>query len=97
MLPSPVRLERLRRGLSQAAVARALHIDQTLVSLLERGCRLTGPAFRHLAAYYGCPFELLHRRMLKWGRTVGRSIPALPASLADRTVVKPAEKARRVA
>jgi transcriptional regulator with XRE-family HTH domain len=76
MLPSPLKLERLRRGLSQAAVARAIGTDQTMVSLCERGERLAGHVFQRLAAYYDRVPETLRRRMVAWGRRVGR--PAAP-------------------
>jgi transcriptional regulator with XRE-family HTH domain len=81
-LSSPLRLERLRRGLSQTAVAEAIGTDQTMVSLCELGSRLSGGVFGRLAIYYACHHETLHRRMLRWRRQVA----APPLAAEDRRV-----------
>jgi len=80
MLPaSPLKLQRLIRGLDQTAVAQALGVDQAKISKLERGRWLLGPTFRRLAAFYGLSPEPLRRRMVAWGRRAGRPATAGPA------------------
>src|SRR5262245_56096711 len=71
MLPSPLKLERLHRGLTQAVVAEAIGTDQTVISLLERGHRLSGAVFQRLVAYYDLFPRALHGRMLVWRTTTG--------------------------
>jgi len=86
MAPSPLRLERLYRGLTQQDVAHALGCDQKCISRLERGERLSGAIFPKLAAFYDRLPRALYGRMVAWRRQVGRPIPAPP--LAERLTGK---------
>jgi transcriptional regulator with XRE-family HTH domain len=84
MVPaSPARLLRLRRGLSQAAVARELGVAQQGISFIELGQRrLTGPTFARLCAFYGCAPERLRRQMLAWRRATRAAEPSGKARAA---------------
>jgi transcriptional regulator with XRE-family HTH domain len=90
VVPSPLRLARLERGLAQATVAEAIGVGQAAVSLVELGQRLCGPAFTKLAAYYDRSPDTLRRRMVAWRRQVAIPRPQAPSlvrSTAQRTAV----------
>jgi transcriptional regulator with XRE-family HTH domain len=85
MRPSPLRTLRQQRSLAQHTVATAIGTDQTVISLLERGSRLSGEVFRRLAAYYAVSPALLARRMAAWSRAYPDRVPRRASYPETRT------------